>query len=57
MMIHVVDPMYNKVTTYYHGLDAISEFTFEQIKTNSKTENVDLMQVMKAYAQGMAPKF
>lgn len=57
MMIHVVDPMFNKVTTYYHGLDAVSEFTFDQIKRNSKTENVDLMQVMKSYAQGMAPKF
>ena len=32
MMIHVVDPMFNKVTTYYHGLEAVSEFTFDQIK-------------------------
>lgn len=57
MMLHVVDPMFNKVTSYYHGLNAISEFTFDQIKRNSRNENVDLMQVMKAYAQGMAPKF
>lgn len=57
MMLHVVDPMFNKVTSYYHGLNAVSEFTFDQIKRNSRTENIDLMQVMKAYAQGMAPKF
>ena len=57
MMIHVVDTMFNKVYTYYNGLSAVSEFTFDQIKRNSRMENVDLMQIMKNYAQGMAPKF
>lgn len=57
MILHVVDPMFNKVTSYYHGLNAVSEFTFDQIKRNSKTENIDLMSIMKSYAQGMAPKF
>lgn len=57
MMLCVVDPMYNKVEMYYHGLPAMSTFTFEQIKRNAKSESVDLLSVMKTYAQGMAPKF
>lgn len=57
MMMCVVDPMYNSVDMYYHGLQNTSTFTFDQIKRNSQTEKVDLMSVMKTYAQGMAPKF
>ena len=57
MMLCVVDPMYNKIEMYYHGLPAMSTFTFEQMKRNAKTESVDLLSVMKTYAQGMAPKF
>ena len=57
MMLCVVDPMYNKIDMYYHGLPAISTFTFEQMKRNAKSEAVDLLSVMKNYAQGMAPKF
>lgn len=57
MMLCTVDPMYNKIEMFYHGLQAMSQFTFDQVKRNSKTESVDLMAVMKTYAQGMAPKF
>ena len=57
MMLCVVDPMYSKIDMYYHGLPAVSSFTFEQMKRNAKTEAVDLLSVMKNYAQGMAPKF
>lgn len=57
MMVCTVDPMYNRVEMFYHGLPAVSEFTFEQIKRNEKTESTDLMSIMKTYAQGMAPKF
>lgn len=57
MMLCVVDPMFNRVTMYYHGLPAVSTFTFDQLKRNSKTDAVDLSSIMKTFAQGMAPKF
>lgn len=57
MMLCTIDPMYNKIEMFYHGLNAVSEFTFDQVKRNSKTDSVDLMTIMKTYAQGMAPKY
>jgi hypothetical protein len=57
MMLVLVDPMYNKVDMYYHGLAASSTFTFDQLKKKSKTDAADLMSIMKNYASGMAPKF
>lgn len=57
MMLVLVDPMYNKVDMYYHGLAASSTFTFDQIKKKTKTDAADLMSIMKNYASGMAPKF
>lgn len=57
LMVVTVDPMYNKVTIYYHGLPEASTFTFEQLKKNAKTEATDILAMMKNYAQGMAPKF
>ena len=56
-MVAVIDPMYNKVQIYYHGLPSASTFTFEQLKKNAKTENTDIMAMIKAYAAGVAPKF
>lgn len=57
MMCCTIDPMYNKIETFYHGLNAVSQFTFDQCKRNARTDNVDLQAVMKAYSQGMAPKY
>lgn len=57
MIVATVDPMYNKIQMYYHGLKNFSEFTFEQMKRNAKVEATDLMAMMKSYAAGMAPKF
>ena len=57
MIVVVIDTMYNKITMYYHSLNAYSEFTFEQIRKNSKSEAVDLSSLMKSFANGMAPKF
>lgn len=58
MMVITIDPMYNKVEIFYHGMKNYSQFTFDQVKKASKSDSVtDLMQVMKNYASGMAPKF
>lgn len=57
MILCTVDPMYNKIDMYYHGLEPVSHFTFDQMKRNSKTESVDLIKIMENYAKGMAPRF
>lgn len=57
MIVCVVDTMYNRIDMYYHGLNAMSTFTFEQMKKNAKNESVDMMTIMKTFANGMAPKF
>ena len=57
MMLVVVDQMYNEVTIYYNGIEAVSTFKYEQIKRESKKDSTDLVSIMKSYAQGLAPKF
>ena len=57
MMLILVDQMYNEVTIYYNGIEAVSTFKYEQIKRESKKDSTDLVSIMKAYAQGLAPKF
>ena len=57
MIVVVVDIMYSKIEMFYNGISTTSELTFDQCKRNSKTESVDIMTMMKQYAQGLAPKF
>ena len=57
MIVVVVDIMYSKIEMFYNGITTTSELTFDQCKRNSKTESVDIMTMMKQYAQGLAPKF
>lgn len=57
MMLALVDQMYNEVTIYYNGIEAVSTFKYDQIKRESKKESTDLVSIMKSYAQGLAPKF
>lgn len=57
MMACVVDPMYHKIDTYYHGLDATSSFTYDHLKKSQNVEASDLVSIMKSYANGMAPRF
>ena len=57
MIICVVDSMYNHVSMYFNGLRTSSEFTFDQLKKNSKTEAMDVMSMLKDFSKGMTPKF
>ena len=57
MIVGVIDPMYNKVRLYFHGITDPAEYTFDQVKRNAKTESTDILAMMKSYAQGMAPRF
>ena len=57
MMLVAIDEDYNKVHMYFHGLEQYGTYTFSQIASNAKTEKYDLTDIMKAYSQGVAPKF
>lgn len=57
MIVVAVDTMYNKCNMYFHGIDGVSNWTFSQLEKNQKDDKVDLQSVMKAYAQGMAPRY
>lgn len=57
MMLIIVDTRYNTVKVYYHGLDQVSTFTFEQLNKAEKYNAGDLLSIMKNYSAGMAPKF
>lgn len=57
MMLVLVDPMFNQIDMYYNGLNAVSTFTYDQVRREAKKEGSDITQIMKTYAQGLAPKF
>lgn len=57
MMVAVIDQSYNRVETYFHGVESKGEYTFTALKNNAKNDKYDLTDIMKAYGQGMAPKF
>ncbi len=57
MMLVSIDENYNRVHIYFHGLEQYGTYTFNQIASNAKTEKYDLTDIMKAYSQGVAPKF
>lgn len=57
MMIAIIDTNYNTVEFAYHSLENIGTYTFNQMKGASKNDKYDLTDIMKAYGQGMAPKF
>lgn len=57
MIVATVDPMYNRIEMFFHSLPGVSVFTFDQMKKNAKTEQTDMVSLMRSFAQGMAPKF
>ena len=57
MMICTVDTMYNHVTIAYNGINTLSEFTFDQMKKNAKTESMDIMTMLKDFSRAQSPKF
>lgn len=57
MMLCTVDPMFNRIEIYYHGLPTFSVLTFDQVKKSSKIDGLDILTVMKNYSQNTAPKF
>jgi hypothetical protein len=56
LMMAVVDPNYSTVELYYNGLDKAGIYTYSQLKANAKDEKTDIMDIMKAFSQGLAPR-
>lgn len=57
MMFIVLDPDFQVVEMYYHGIKYKSEFSYKQISNQSKSEKYDLLSLMKAFNNANAPKF
>ena len=57
MMVVVIDPDFQMVEMYYHGIKNKGEFTFKQIQGQAKTEKIDLAYLMKAFASSNSPRF
>lgn len=58
MILYVVDPMYNKVTMYMNGVDAVGEYTFDDFKPKGKSNDVvDMLKAIQSMNQGRAPRF
>lgn len=57
MMVLVINQMDNKVSMYFNGWETRAEYTFAQMRVAAKNSKYDLGDIMKAYGQGMAPKY
>jgi hypothetical protein len=56
LMLASVDPSLNQIHMYYNGLDKSGIYSFNQMKQNAKSEKTDIMDIMKAFSQGIAPR-
>ena len=57
MMFIILDPDFQIVEMYYHGIKYKSEFSYKQIGNQSKSEKYDLLSLMKVFNNVNAPKF
>jgi hypothetical protein len=56
LMLAAIDPSLSQIHMYYNGLDKQGTYTFNQMKQNSKSEKTDILDIMKAFSQGIAPR-
>lgn len=62
MLLVVVDPMYQKITIYFNGVDQRGEYSFKMIESNSGSgagghDKYNLKDIMSALGNGMVPHF
>lgn len=59
MMVVVVDTMYNNVTMYYNGIDAVGNYSFDAINRNAVKgkDDINLKDVMTMFGHGSVPRF
>lgn len=57
MMVIVIDPDYQMVEMYYHGIQNKGEFTYKMIQNQAKNERTDIMTLMQAFSNTHSPRF
>lgn len=57
MMLWLINPMYNTTTLYVDAIDTPGTFTFDQLKSNSKTDKVSMADVMEMFAKSQMPRY
>lgn len=56
-MIIVFDTEWERVKTYTRGVSGVAEYTFKQFENMGKGDGPNIMDIMKAYTQGVSPRF
>jgi hypothetical protein len=56
MIVVVIDPDYDHVTFYYRDIETPTELTVRDLKKASK-EGADVLEILKTFQQGNAPRF
>lgn len=59
VMLAIVDPMFNRVTMYYSGIEDGATFPYDAFKQAGKggTDPIDLVRAMQMMQQGQIPRF
>lgn len=59
VVLAIVDPMFNRVTMYYSGIEDGATFPYDAFKQTGKggTDPIDLVRAMQMMQQGQIPRF
>lgn len=57
MAIATIDTRYNRVEMYLNGIEAKCDYTYAQLVTSAKRDNLNLVTMMGQMSQGQAPRF
>lgn len=59
MCVVVVDPIYHQIEIFYHGIDGVGEYTYNQLSKGAAGggDKFDLKEIMSTFAGGRPPSF
>jgi hypothetical protein len=57
MVVAVVDPDYDHITFYYRGIELATELTVKDLKKAGKDSGSDILELLKTFQSGNAPRF
>lgn len=55
MLIAVIDPKWDRITIYHHGLTEFTQVTSRDMKSSNKGSGPDVSDILKAYMVGSTP--
>lgn len=55
MLIAVIDPKWDRITIYHHGLTEFTQITSRDLKSSNKGAGPDVSDILKAYMVGSTP--